>query len=164
MQSIAKLIYLIFLAGLILLTSCHTSDPETIAQKEIRDILYDVSLDFNLDNITGIMDHVHSEYLHKGMISYHLNDLWLDRMAQFSLLEIEVLYIEFEGDKAVVHSNNKFSSAIESVTLHEPEDSGDISYFIRENGVWLIYGNQMWAKGIPEFSRKGNLLVAKTSR
>jgi len=164
MKIIARLPYLFFLAGLLLLASCNTSDPETIAQKEIRDILYDLSVDFNLSDVAGIMDHVHEDYLHKGNNDHDFNDLWLDRMAQFSLLEIEVLYIEFEGDKAVVHSNNKFSSAIETVTLHEPEDSGDISYFKRENGVWLIYGNQMWAKGIPEFSRKPNLLVAKASR
>ncbi len=156
---IALLVSLLLFTG-----SCQTSDPEAIAQKEIRDILYDLSVDFNLDNFTGIMDHVSSEYLHKGMISYHLNDLWLDRMAQFSLLEIEVLFIELAGDKAVVHSNNKFSSAIENTTLQEPEDSGDISYFRRENGVWLIYGNQMWVKGQPEFGRKGNLLVARAAR
>lgn len=156
---------ILFTASILLFAvSCKTSDPEAIAQKEIRDILYDLSVDFNLDNISGIMDHVSSEYLHKGLISYHLNDLWLDRMAQFNLLEIEVLYIELEGDKAVVHSNNKFTSAIETVTLQEPEDSGDISYFRRENGVWRIYGNQMWAKGLPELSRKGSLLVARAAR
>lgn len=157
---------LILLAfSLLLFTgSCKTSDPEAIAQKEIRDILYDISLDFNLNNISDIMDHVSGEYLHKGMISYHLNDLWLDRMAQFSLLEIEVLYIEIAGDKAVVHSNNKFSSSIENVTLQEPEDSGDIAFFRRENGVWRVYGNQMWANGLPEFERKGSLLVARAAR
>jgi len=140
------LISLVTLLILFLVSSCNNSDPDTIAQKEIRDILYDVSVNFNLKNITGIMDHLHDEYLHKGMIDYHFNDLWLDRMAQFSLLEIEVLYIELDGDKAIVHSNNKFSSAIESQTLHEPEDSGDISYFKRENGVWLIYGNHVGKK------------------
>jgi uncharacterized GH25 family protein len=82
-------------------------------------------------------------------------------MAQFSLLEIEVLYIELMDNKAVVHSNNKFSSAVENVTLSEPEDSGDVSYFIRENGVWRIYGNQLWARQGASFERRGNLLVVR---
>jgi len=76
------------------------------------------------------------------MTSYNFNDLWLDRMAQYSLLEIEVLYIDLDDDYAVVHSKNKFISHSEPVILNEPEDSGDISYFKRENGVWYIYGNQ----------------------
>lgn len=134
------------LLALLLVGSCKTSDPEAVAQREIRDLMYNISVNFNLSNITPIMDYLHSEYLHKGLIAYHFNDLWLDRMAQFSLLEIEVLYIEIQGDLAVVHSNNKFSSAYETLTLHEPEDSGDISYLKRDNGVWQIYGNQQWSK------------------
>lgn len=145
----------------VLLSSCGESDNDSIAQKEIRDILYNLSLDFNLNDIAGIMEYLSDQYLHKGMIAYHFNDLWLDRMAQFSLLDIEVSYIEFMDNKAVVHSNNKFTSAVENVTLSEPEDSGDISYFIRENGVWRIYGNQLWAKTGARFERKGNLLVVK---
>lgn len=143
------------------LTSCGPEDSDSIARSEIRDILYDVSVDFNLNDIYAIMEHLSPEYLHKGMIAYHFNDLWLDRMAQFSLLEIEIGYIEISGDLAVVHSTNKFSSAYENVTLNEPDDSGDISYFRRENGVWRIYGNQQWMKGQPPFSRKGSLLVCR---
>jgi len=139
------LITLVLLA--MLLSNCAESNPDSIAQQEIRDILYSLSLDFNMNDVAGIMEYLSTQYLHKGMISYNFNDLWLDRMAQFSLLEIEVLYIEVPDNKAVVHSNNKFTSATENVTLSEPEDSGDISYFIRENGVWRIYGNQHSAKG-----------------
>jgi len=139
------LITLVLLA--MLLSNCAESNPDSIAQQEIRDILYSLSLDFNMNDVAGIMEYLSTQYLHKGMISYNFNDLWLDRMAQFSLLEIEVLYIEVTDNKAVVHSNNKFTSAIENVTLSEPEDSGDISYFIRENGVWRICGNQHSSKG-----------------
>ena len=128
----------LFIAG------CKNTDPDTIARNEIRDILYDISQDFNTHNIEGIMDHVHPDYLHRSMISWGFNDLWLDRMAQYSLLEIEVLYIDISGDKAIVTSTNTFTSAYETLVLNEPQDSGDISYFIRDNGVWMVYGNQQW--------------------
>lgn len=127
---------------MLMLCSCESSDSDTIAQREIRDILYDVSSDFNFENMDGIMEHLHIDYLHNGMNSYNFNMLWLDRMAVYSLLEIEVLYIDLNGDTAVVHSNNKFSNSTETQIFNEPDDSGDISYFRRENGVWYIYGNQ----------------------
>ena len=143
MRRIKRYLYIIFCIILLLtLVNCESNDSDTIAQRDIRDILYDISIDFNLKDINGIMDHLHTDYLHKGMTSYNFNDLWLDRMAQYSLLEIEVLYIDLDGDNATVHSKNKFTSHSETVTLNEPEDSGDISYFKRENGVWYIYGNQ----------------------
>lgn len=130
---------------MLMLCSCESSDSDTIAQREIRDILYDVSSDFNLHIMDGIMEHLHIDYLHNGMNSYNFNMLWLDRMAEYSLLEIEVLYIDLNGDTAIVHSNNKFTSSTgthEIQIFKEPDDSGDISYFRRENGVWYIYGNQ----------------------
>lgn len=40
-------LWLIILPLLILLGSCKGSDPDTIAQNEIRDILYDISMNFN---------------------------------------------------------------------------------------------------------------------
>ncbi|MDD4308770.1 MAG: hypothetical protein PHO32_00150 [Candidatus Cloacimonetes bacterium] len=154
-------IILLCLLAVFGLTSCGADDSDTIANREIRDIMYDISNHFNLKNAEGIMEHLHIEYLHKGLISYHFNDLWLDRMTQFSLLEIEILYIELQENKAIVHSKNTFSSAFETQVLNEPEDSGDISYFIRDNGVWRIYGNQLWSKANANLQRKGNLLVTR---
>jgi len=136
----------IILIVAMLLGSCGEDDTEKLAQREIRDILYDISTDFNLKDMYGILEHLHTDYLHKGLISYHFNDDWLSYMARFSLLEIEVLYIEIQDNKAIAHTRNKFSSAAETVVLNEPADNGEISYFYRDNGVWYVYGNQAWAK------------------
>lgn len=130
----------------LLILSCDFDDAESLAQKEIRDILYDVSLDFNLGNVQGLMDHVHQDYLHKGEIILHLNNEILDRLARFQLLEIEVLYIEISGDYAVAHTRDHYQSDIESVTFNEPEDHGYFSYFHRSKGSWLIYGDHKWVK------------------
>ncbi|MDY0151936.1 MAG: hypothetical protein RBS43_06645 [Candidatus Cloacimonas sp.] len=157
-----KLSFLLLILLLLLgLTNCGVEDADSIARRDIRDILYDISVDFNLNDIAPIMDHVHLDYLHKGLTSYNFNSLWLDRMAQFNLLEIEILYIEINGDYAIVHSSNKFSSASNSETLNEPEDSGDISYFRRDGGTWQIYGNQLQSKAEVAYAHKGNLLVCK---
>lgn len=150
-------LWLIILPLLILLGSCKGSDPDTIAQNEIRDILYDISMNYNAQDIEGIMDHLHDEYLHNSMISWGFNDLWNDRMTQFNLLEIEVLYIEMMGNKAIVHSTNTFISPTHEEVLNEPEESGDISYFIRDDGLWLLYGNQEW-------NRKGATLYHTSRR
>lgn len=128
------------------LLSCDFDDDYKLSQKEIRDILYDISLDFNLGNVFGIMDHVHQNYLHKGEISWHLNKEILERRDRFQLLEIEVLLIEFDGDYAVTHTLDHYSSSIEDFTYTEPEDTGYFSYFHRTNGSWLIYGDQKWQK------------------
>lgn len=131
------------------LVSCDFDDAESLSQKEIRDILYDISLDFNLGNSYGILDHVHQNYLHKGQITWHLNDEILDRMARFQLLEIEVLFIELDGNFAIAHTRDHYSSSIEDYTYSEPEDTGYFSYFYRDRGSWLIYGDQNWIKSTP---------------
>ncbi len=146
MQAIKPVFVFFALSLLVLLTSCKADDGNTLAQREIRDILYDISLDFNLGNVYGIMDHVDNDYLHKGQITWHLNEEILDRMGRFQLLEIEVLYIEIDGKYAVVHSKDHYSSSAEEITYNEPEDSGYFSYFHRNRGSWLIYGNQGWIK------------------
>lgn len=134
---------IIMLLSLFLL-SCDLNNEESLSQKEIRDILYDVSMDFNLGNTFGIMDHVHQEYRHNGKISYHLNEEINRRRDRFQLLEIEVIFIDINGDYAVAHTRDHYRSSIENVTFNEPEDSGYFSYFFRSNGTWLIYGNQQW--------------------
>lgn len=137
---------IIILIVALLLGSCG-EDTDRLAQREIRDILYDISTDFNMKDFIGISDHLLQEsYLHKGKIFHHFNSDWQSYMARFSLLEIDVLYIEVQDNKAVAHTTNTFTSPSETLVLNEPADNGDISYFYRYNGVWYVYGNQAWLK------------------
>ncbi|MDD2228469.1 MAG: hypothetical protein PHY48_03550 [Candidatus Cloacimonetes bacterium] len=140
------IIFLIVIVLGIGLNSCKQDSSDKLAQDEIREILYSISTDFNLKNMYEILEHLHTEYLHKGKIAHHFNINWLEYMGRFSLLDIEVLYIEIQDNKAVAHTKNTFSSAYETEVHNEPEDNGEISYFYRENGVWYVYGNQQWAK------------------
>ena len=121
-----KLSFLVLLIPVLLrLGSCDTESSEAISQREIRDLYYELALDFNLGNVYGMLDKVHNDYLHKGNIVWHLNEEILDRMARFNLLEIEVLYIEFQGSRyAVAHTRDRYSSAIEDLSYNEPDSSG----------------------------------------
>lgn len=131
---------------LALCASCDTDSAESLAQSDIRGILYDLSLDFSLGNVYGMLDHVDNNYLHKGQVTWHLNQEILDRLARFQLLEIEVIYIEVNGNFAVAHTRDHYSSRTENVTYNEPEDTGYFSYFHRDRGSWLIYGDQRFIK------------------
>ena len=143
-----KYLSIIFLVlTLILVSSCDTENDEAISQRDIRNLMYGLSQDFNLGNVYGMLDRVHNEYLHKGQITYHLNQEILDRRARFQLLDIEVIYIEFRGDRhAIVHSRDHYQSSDENISFSEPEASGIFSYLVRDRGQWLIYGNQLWLK------------------
>ncbi|HOH98341.1 MAG TPA: hypothetical protein PL188_08575 [Candidatus Cloacimonadota bacterium] len=140
------LILIVLLLLLLAGVSCDKSDPDQIAQSEIREMLYNLSQDFNRKDMFKIMDRLHQDYLHKGMVSWNFNNQWMEHMGRFALLDIEVLYIEVQNDLAVVHSINTFTSSIETLVLTEPETVGDISYFKWHNGQWLIYGNQSWIR------------------
>jgi len=141
-----KLSLILVLLFSMLLLSCDLDDADSLNRKEIRDLYYDLQMDFNLGNVFGMMDRVHRDYLHKGQITWHLNNEILDRMGRFQLLEIEILYIEINGDYALVHSRDHYTSDIEDFVYQEPEDSGYFSYLKRIGGSWLIYGDQMWIK------------------
>ena len=141
-----KIFILLALICLALCMSCKQDDSDNQAQNEIRDIFYDLTLDYNLGNIYGMMDLVDNNYLHKGKITWHLNEEILDRKARFPLLEIEVLYIEINGRFAVAHTIDHYSSSVEDADYNEPEYSGYFSYFHRNQGSWLIYGDQSWIK------------------
>jgi len=136
----------ILLIFCILISSCDISDPQISAEQEIRDLIYDLTQAFNWGDINAIMAPVHPSFRHKGMYGMQLRQLWLDRMARFPLLEITVSSVEVNGNYAVAHFSMLFTSSTESILSTEPQDNGDLSYFIYDAGKWLIYGDQGWIK------------------
>jgi hypothetical protein len=139
-----RLVLILALAALgLLLASCDLTSPEEVAQNEIRDIIYDLSSNFNWKLVDGIMDHAHPDYLHDGMQSFGLRQLWLDRMSQYDLLDCEIQEVEVDGDFALVRMRMTFTSATGELVLDEPQDSGDASYFYNGGNGWRLYGNQL---------------------
>ncbi|MDP2172622.1 MAG: hypothetical protein Q8M98_03230 [Candidatus Cloacimonadaceae bacterium] len=137
-----RLIILLIIA--LMIGSCGWNDPDDTAISEIRDILYDISVSFNFGNITGIMRHAHPDYLHKGMRDYQLRELWLDRMALYSMLNMENILISVNGERATATMLMRFQSASDTLILDEPNISGDASYFYYDGNKWRLYGNQSY--------------------
>ena len=128
---------------LLLLASCKLTKPEYSTENQIKNTLYGISNSFNNKDLAPIMNAVHEDYSHNGMIKWNLRELWLDRMARYSLLEINVVQITFNGDYyATVTMVMDFQDAAGNLVLNEPWDSGDISYFYYNGRSWVICGNQ----------------------
>lgn len=145
-----RILKLLILAGLLcvamITSSCNWMDPDNSSRTEIREILYNLERNYNWGDITSFMDKHHPDYLHKGRYRWQARELWLDRMAQYSLINISVIYIDIAGDYATVNMTINLMSAEGDQTLHEPANSGDISYFYYDDTKWSIYGNQKWVK------------------
>lgn len=132
----------------LILLALFACDKDTYSQdeNEIRDIIYDISRDFSWNEIEGIMEHVHPDYLHDGMYDYQLRLLWLDRLANYDLLACAVSFVDIQGDYATVHMVMNFESSQGSYSYPEPETSGDASFFHYDYsyGEWMLYGNQLY--------------------
>lgn len=127
--------------------SCKSvSSPDVQDKAQIEAILYDLATDFCQDNIPGIMEHVHQDYYHKGIYAYQLRELWLDRRAQYELLEISVINIDIVGDYATAFMRLTFTTADGTLSYLDPETNGDASYFFYDAGAWKLYGNRLLSK------------------
>lgn len=127
----------------ILIGSCDISSPQSADQQEIRDLFYQIGKAFNWADITAIMEHIHPDFRHQGMYKWQIRNVWLDRMARYSLMETNITHIEINGDFATVHFDLTFTSATENVSYLEPDDNGDLSYLYYDNGRWQVWGDQV---------------------
>ncbi|PKN76173.1 MAG: hypothetical protein CVU49_02055 [Candidatus Cloacimonetes bacterium HGW-Cloacimonetes-2] len=134
---------------LLLLTACGVTEPEDNAQTEIRSILDDIAYaaSFTKD-INVIMQNVDNDYLHNGMNSWSLRNLWQDRLARYALLEISNIIFYINGDYARISMRMEFIDPEGGLILEEPLDSGDISYFAYNGQRWVICGKDRvpWAR------------------
>jgi len=76
------------------------------------------------------------------MTKWNFRELWQDRMGQYALLDISAIQLTFNGDYATVKMVLDFTDPEGNLTLNEPWDSGDLSYFYYNGNSWVICGNQ----------------------
>ncbi len=134
----------LLLLALLISSSCNLT-PNGEDEREIRDIIYNISRDFCWNDVNGIMEYVHPDYRHRGMYDDQLRTLWLERRAEYELLQCQVSHIDFEVNYATVHMEMTFQSSTATLNYLEPETNGDASFFYKENGQWQLYGNQLWS-------------------
>jgi len=138
---------IILLASLLALSGCDTTDPDNTNESDIRAAIYQITSSFNWNNIDAIMALVHTDYLHKGMYRNQLQQLWLDRRALYTNLETTIWSVTILDDRATVSMRMTFSGpGVPTLTLDEPQSSGDASYFFHDGQSWVLYGDQEWGK------------------
>ncbi len=147
-----KVLRILLLPFLLLLAACGISSPEQIGEREIEDILYEISQHYNRGDVNGIMAHTSIDYRHDGMQRMQLRQLWLDRMGRYPLLEISEVKVAFSGDYATASFRMSLISSEGTVVSEEPEDNGDLSYFYHDGVAWKLHGNQEYIKS-PRITR-----------
>ena len=108
--------------------------------------MYNIRMAFNDHDIDRLMSYINTGYLHKGQSRWEIREVWLDRMAEFLIIDFQNICIEVHDDRAVVSFTMKLQNQTESVYSTEPERHGDLSYFIYVNNIWWVYGNQLYYK------------------
>jgi hypothetical protein len=133
----------ILLLCLFALLSCHNSTSISWDESRIHTILYNIERAYNDHDIDALMNHVHFDYLHKGMPRWRVRELWLDRMSEYPLIDFLNVRINLLDDRATVSFTMKLVSPDATVYTDEPADNGDLSYFAYINSDWYVYGNRL---------------------
>ncbi len=145
-KSLLKKLLPLLLPFLLLLMSCDVSSPEDATEMQIKDILYEIGKNYNWGNVAAIMEYVSVDYRHNGMQRMQLEQLWLDRMARYPLMEIKDLRLEISSDYAVAHFTLSLVSSSQTKISQEPGENGDLSYFYHDGYSWKLHGNQEYIK------------------
>ncbi len=136
--------WLMLLLSLLILQSCLFTSPENTDVSQIRALLYDLSVAFNLKDIFAVMEIVNNDYLHDGLTPFTIRELWLNRMDEYQLLAIENIEVDIKGDYATASFRMVFEAPGSVVTFYAPENLSDASFFYYERGSWKLYGNQRY--------------------
>jgi hypothetical protein len=135
------LVLILFLLS-VLLTGCPVTTSPYYNESRINTILNNIKHAFNDHDIDALMHYVHHDYLHKGINRWEVRELWLDRMAEYLLIDFENVNIVIQNDEALVTFTMKLYKENETVYSEEPLAHGDLSYFWYDGYDWYVYGNQ----------------------
>jgi hypothetical protein len=122
--------------------SCDLSKPEDVNKAQIEQILEQMKVDFRQLDLQAVMSVYSPNYYHNGTGLSAEGAKWQQRMNQYSSFDFINLNYDINDDTAVVSGFAKWYTESEVETTAEPADNGDFSYFIKEQGIWRIYGNQ----------------------
>ncbi len=132
-----KYFFPLFAIILIFTTSCDTTSPEELDKNAILDILDSIQSNFNMDNIEGIMQYYHQDFLHDGDDHDFERIRWEIRLNDNDELILENIEIILNGNYATAD----FLMHLDATTTDEPSDeNGDLSYFFCELGSWKLCG------------------------
>ncbi len=127
------LLALIFL----FIISCDITSSEELDKNEIIDILDSIQSNFQFDDLYGIMQYYHQDFLHNEDDYDWEMFIWEQRIADYDELNFENIEIVLNGNYATAY----FLMHLDDTFTEEPSDeNGDISYFFYESGSWKLCG------------------------
>jgi len=134
MRNIFFLLLIIF----IFIFSCDTTSPEDLDKSMIIDILDSIQSNFNFDDLGGIMQYYHQDFLHNGDdFDWERDVIWFTRLNDYGNLIFENVDIALNGNYATA----SFLMYLDETISQEPSDeNGDISFFYYEHGNWKLCG------------------------
>ena len=143
---IRSLIFIIVLGGVLLLLSCSDvtkpGDAARIQINRLLDDFEDAVYNYRVEDITA---HIHRDFLHNGRERGDQVFIWMQRLLLFDQMYLQERTIEVNGIAALASFRMTLSGADSTVVSQEPSaEYGDISYFIRDEGRWQLYGNQLY--------------------
>jgi len=133
---------LLLLLGCLLFINCQKTTSVDYDETRINTIFYKLKQAFNDKDINNFMNYFHTDYLHKGQTRWMMREVWLDRMAEYLLIDFQNISISVQNSNAVVTFTMKLQKENQTVFSDEPAAHGDISYFIYDNYDWSVYGDQ----------------------
>lgn len=133
---------LLLLLGCLLFINCQKTTSVDYDETRINTIFYKLKQAFNDKDINNFMNYFHTDYLHKGQTCWMMREVWLDRMAEYLLIDFQNISISVQNGYAVVTFTMKLQKENQTVFSDEPAAHGDISYFIHDNYDWSVYGDQ----------------------
>ncbi len=129
---------------IIFLISCsNVTDPEATSRIKINFLLDDIEDAVCSYNLNDIIDRLHTDFYHNGRDREEQSFVWQKRLLKYFSLEIAEREIIIYDYMATVNFNMILRNNEDTIYSEEPsEEYGDISYLLKEDGIWYLYGNQ----------------------
>lgn len=145
-NSLRLVLVLFSLSLLLAIPSCSkTTEPGKAAVIQIDRFLDDLEVAVLQYEPEKIIEHLHPDFFHNGRDRYDQELIWHQRVLHFHTLKIEERDISVYKETAVTAFKMTFTGTDTiSVTEEPSKQNGDISYLLKENGKWFMYGNQMF--------------------
>ncbi len=136
---------LVFVIVISLFSCKDITSSDSIAIAEITSILDNIEDEFNFSfNIDSIMDNYNDDFLHNSYNKIDENFSWIERYQLYDEIVFSNIEIDVEDNYAVASFILSFKNNSQLLQQYsEPsEEFGFLSYFVKDNGEWLIFGNQ----------------------
>jgi len=137
-----RLLVLVCVLSGFMFFSCQDTTSSSYDETRLNEIMYNIKSAFNDHDIDALMQYYDSAYLHDGQSKWEIREVWLDRMAQYLLIDFQSIEVDVQNDRAMVIFRMKLTNATSVVYSDEPQTNGDLSYFSYDNSDWKVFGNQ----------------------